>query len=284
MNKYVIFSAIIGEYDKILQPLVVDERFDYIIFSDHLSETNNGVWQIRRIEYNNPIQTKIARYVKTHPEKLLPEYEASLWLDANIRITDHRVYDRFIELMDKGVSVAGIKHPDCDCVYEELFRVLDFRYESEKVVLKWGEQLRRKQYTKHAGLIETNLLFRIHSLPEVMLLDNLWWYYIELYSRRDQVSFPVALYECGLKCDLFVPGGQTVRNYEGTEYLKHMNDSSKFNPNEKKAWLMRHYYKHHEDKDKVANLYYWCYGRKWPVFWATVLGQFYRLKDRLGWF
>ncbi len=282
MNKYVVFSAIIGEYDKILQPLVVDDRFDYIVFSDHLLEPNKGVWQVRRIEYNNPIQTKIARYVKTHPEELLPEYDASLWLDANIRITDSHVYDKFFELIDQGVGVAGVKHPECDCVYDELFRILDYRYESESIVVKWGNYLKRRGYVKHAGLYETGLLFRIHTMPSIMLMDKLWWQYVEHYSKRDQVSFPVALSDCDLKCGLFIPEGQTVRNYEGTEYLQHNNERSKFNPNAKKAWLMHHYYKHHEDKDKVANLYYWCYGRKWPGFWATVLGQYYRIKDRLG--
>ena len=120
MKRFVIYSAIIGKYDEILQPLVVDDRFDYVMFSDHLPEGNQGVWQIRRIEYTNPIQTKIARYVKTHPELLLPQYEASLWHDANIRIKGQCVYDRFVELVEKGVPIASIKHTGWDCVYEEL--------------------------------------------------------------------------------------------------------------------------------------------------------------------
>lgn len=281
MNKYVIYTAIIGKYDKIVQPSAVDDRFDYVLFSDSIQEGRVGVWQVRRIDYYNPIQTKIARFVKTHPESLLGEYEASLWHDANISIRSSVVYDRFLELVGQNVKVASVEHHSWDCVYEELFRILDFRYESEKVVLDWGRFLRKRHFPKHAGLIETNLLFRIHSYEEVKRLDSIWWNYIEKCSRRDQLSFPIALLDSGLQCDLFLPKGMSVRNYEGTEFVKHKNESSKFDPTEKPAWLMHHYYKHNEEKENVANLYYWIYGRRNPRFWAMVLGQYYRVKDRL---
>lgn len=281
MKRFAVYSAIIGKYDEIPQPFAVDERFDYVLFSDHLPEGENGIWQVRRIDYHNPIQTKIARYVKTHPEELLSGYDASLWHDANIRIRTSTVYERFVELVEKNVGMASIKHIGWNCVYEELFRVLDFRYESEEVVLKWGHLLRKRNFPRDAGLIETNLLFRIHSRDDVARFDEVWWDYIDQYSRRDQLSFPVALVDCGLLCECFLPEGNTARDFEGTEFVKHSNESSKFDPNEKPAWLMHHYYKHHEDREKVAKLYYWIYGRTWPMFWAKVLGQYYRIVDKL---
>ena len=282
MKRYVIYSAIIGKYDEILQPQVVDDRFDYVLFSDIIPEGKIGVWQIRRIEYYNPIQTKIARYVKTHPELLLSKYDASLWHDANIRIRTSAVYNRFVELVDKNVDIASVQHGVCNCVYEELFNVLDFRYESEDVVLEWGHLLRKREYPRKAGLVETNILFRIHSRDNVARLDEVWWNYIERYSKRDQLSFPVALCDCEMKCELFLPRGKTARSYEGTEYVLHKNESSKFNVKEKTAWLMHHYYKHNEAKERVFNLYYWIYGRHCPMMWAKVLGQYYRIVDRLS--
>lgn len=281
MAEFVIYSAIVGDYDEVRQPDVVDERFDYILFSNSIPEGRQGVWEIRRIDYINPIQTKIARYVKTHPESLLKEYEASLWIDANIRITNQSVYDRFVELIDNDVSIASVEHGGWDCIYEELFRVLDFRYESEKIVVTWGRELRKRSFPKHAGMFETNLLFRIHSKKEIAKLDAKWWNYIDNYSKRDQLSFTVALDDMEITCELFIPKGKTVRNCEGLELVKHKNEHTKFDVNEKPAWLMHHYYKHHEDKNKVFDLYYWIYGRRWPVIWAKILGQYYRVIDRL---
>lgn len=281
MKRFVIYTAIIGQYDKPLQPLVVDDRFDYVLFSDHIPEGENGVWQIRRIDYTNPVQPKIARFVKTNPENLLGEYEASLWLDANIRISGQEIYDRFVELFEKGIPIASVKHLGYDCVYEEMFSVLDFRYESEKVVLDWGHQLRKRKFPRHQGMFETGLLFRIHSNDEVKKVDSKWWSYIERYSKRDQLSFTVVLDEVGVNCECFLPQGVTVRSSKGLEFVKHADESVKFNANDKKAWLMHHYYKHHEDKGKVNKLYYWIYGRRNPRLWAAILGQFYRIKDRV---
>ena len=280
MKRFVIFSAIVGVYDEILQPLVVNNLFDYVLFSDCLPEGKNGVWQVRRIDYSNPLKVKVARYVKTHPEALLPEYEASLWLDANIRITGKEIYDRFVWLFENNTLVASVKHLAYDCVYNELFSVLDFRYESEEVVVKWGHELRKRGYPRHAGLFETGLMYRRHSNPGVKELDAIWWNYIEAYSRRDQLSFTVALREENLSCECFLSEGKTVRDSEGLAFIKHKDETAKFNPNEKPAWLMHHYYKHHEDKERVFNLYYWIYGRRWPMFWAKAIGHYYRIVDR----
>ena len=179
MKSFVVYSAIIGKYDEILQPLVVDERFDYVLFSDILIEGQQGVWQVKRVDYSNPINAKVARYVKTHPETLLPEYEASLWLDANINIVGREIYDRFVNLFENGTLVASVKHLAYDCVYNEMFSVLDFRYESEEVVVNWGRELRKRCFPKHAGMFETGLMYRRHSSGAVKELDAIWWKYIQ---------------------------------------------------------------------------------------------------------
>lgn len=281
-KRFAVFSAIIGEYDEVFQPSMVDERFDYVLFSDCIPEGKLGVWQIRRIDYSNPIKAKVARYIKTHPETLLAEYEASLWMDANISIIGKEIYDKFVELFESDTLVACVKHVAYDCVYNEMFSVLDFQYESEEVVLKWGHELRKRNFPKHAGMFETGLMYRKHSSAVVKEFDAIWWKYIEAYSKRDQLSFTVALREENLTCDLFLPEGKTVRNSVGLQFKKHGNESTKFDSKETPAWLMHHYYKHHEDKEKVFNLYYWIYGRHCPTLWAKVLGQYYRIVDRLS--
>lgn len=281
MKRYVVYSALIGQYDSLLQPTIVDDRFEYILFSDCLSEGRDGVWQIRRIDYSNPIKAKVARFVKTHPERLLPEYEASLWIDANVSIVGKEIYNRFVELYERGVLVASVKHPAYDCVYNEMFSVLDFRYESEDVVLKWGHELRKQGFPKHGGMFETGLLYRRHSNISVKEFDAIWWKYIDSFSKRDQLSFTMALHEGGLSCEMFLSEGKTVRNSDNLKFEKHENETGKFDSNGRKAWLMHHYYKHHEDREKVFNLYYWIYGRYWPMFWAKCIGQYFRLLDWL---
>ncbi|MBR5328436.1 MAG: hypothetical protein IKV31_07870 [Paludibacteraceae bacterium] len=43
-KKYAIYTAMVGGYDEIMQPTVIDDRFDYILFSNDIKEDRVGVW------------------------------------------------------------------------------------------------------------------------------------------------------------------------------------------------------------------------------------------------
>ena len=77
-KKYVIYTVIVAGYDTIKQPLVVDDRFDYVFFTDEVKETKIGVWQVRPISYRDENKMRLSRYAKCLPTTVLPDYEASL--------------------------------------------------------------------------------------------------------------------------------------------------------------------------------------------------------------
>lgn len=209
MNKFAIYTAVVGNYDEIRQPLVIDSRFDYYLFSNTISEKQIGVWQIKPIEYTNSDQVKIARYVKTHPETLLPEYTATLWMDANIQIASAWVYNRFLELYQGEVQVAVCKHPHRDCIYEELCVVCASSIESLNVGRNWILYLEEQKYPKHNGLYETGVIYR-RNRDSVKEMDLIWWFYIDSFSRRDQLFFNYVLWKLGLRIVFFIEE-ETIR-------------------------------------------------------------------------
>ena len=227
-NKYVIYTAIVGGYDEIMQPKVVDDRFDYILFSNDIQEKQIGVWQVRPIPYHNEDNTRICRYVKTHPEELLEGYSASVWIDSNIRIITSAVYERIIELYESGSLIASMNHPVRDCIYEEAFEVMYIRYEQEQVVVDWCHLLRREGYPKHNGLYETGVMFRIHDNDQIKDFNNLWWNCIEKYSKRDQLSFNYVLWKLNLNCEYFLDKTLNTRNSTYFQLLDHVNFSKKY--------------------------------------------------------
>ena len=91
--KRVIYTCITGGYDKLRQPEVLDGDFDYICFTDAVGRSEEGVWQIRPIPYSCDDPTRLSRYVKLLPHKVLGEYDESLWIDANIAIRGNGIYD-----------------------------------------------------------------------------------------------------------------------------------------------------------------------------------------------
>jgi hypothetical protein len=122
-KKYVVFTVIVGGYDRVKQPLVIDDRFDYVIFSDTPIE-NPGIWQVRNVEYQTDKQWLKARYPRLNTGIVLPEYEASLYIDGNIQITSQYVYDRCVELAKSGVEWASIKHQGRVGLYSEINAII----------------------------------------------------------------------------------------------------------------------------------------------------------------
>ena len=281
-NRFVIYTAVVGNYDEIKQPLAIDSRFDYVLFSNEIKEKSLGVWQIRSIPYSNPVQTKIARWVKTHPEELLPDYEASLWVDSNIIIAQDFVYERFVEHFRKNTLIATMRHAFRNCVYDEMFNILCCRFEHEDVTLKWGRLLRKANYPQNNGLCETGVFYRRHSEAKVQEFDRIWWDCIERFSRRDQYSVNYALWKCGLKWDYYLSCDDSVYAspcFTHREHEGHIPQQLTLRRTE--AWLIRYYQKHPNEKETIEKLYYKLYNTPFPIIGAFFAGQYYRVKHLL---
>lgn len=280
VKQYAIYTAIIGDYDDLLQPMVIDDRFDYILFSNEIQEAHWGVWQVRPVPYSNCIHTKTARWVKTHPEILLPEYVSSLWIDASISIASQQIYDRFLAIESSPNIIASIPHPNRHCVYGEMLAVISHGFECEKTALAWGHHLRREGYPRKNGLFETGMLYRKHC-PEMAAVDALWWQCINKYSRRDQLSFDYCLWKHGIKCISFLNDNTTVWNSDLVHYNPlHKNiQHRKMLTKRKEGWIARWSSHSTGRTQRAVDLYYHICGLPCPTIAATIIGQYLRLTD-----
>lgn len=210
MNKYVIYTVVVGDYDEVRQPAVVDARFDYVLFSDEHVGENIGVWQVRSLPYEDTSLLRLSRYAKCLPAKVLAEYEASLYVDANIRILTPRVYERFVELVGEGVEWAGIRHPDQHCVYDEICAIVQLRWVLDSEVFVWYGKMKRAGFPGKYGLYENNVIFRCHT-KKVERVGELWWQTLEIDCKRDQFSLMYALWKVLPTTDFFLPNGECPR-------------------------------------------------------------------------
>lgn len=223
MKDFVIYTVLVGDYDDILQPVIVDDRFDYILFSNNFTESNMGIWQIRLIpvvvENDNK---RLSRYPKTHPETLLSDYKASLYIDANIQILNQWVYDRFIELYNHNIEYAGIKLvlTGRDCIYEHAFDMCQWLVEHDYVAIKQCHELYKRGFPRHFGLNENNVIFRIHT-ERMKAVDEEWWQWIMNYSCRDQFSYMYCIWKNHIPLNYFLPEGEDARNSSHFKLVKH---------------------------------------------------------------
>lgn len=222
-ERLAIYTCIIGGYDELLQPGVVDPDFDYICFvgNGEKKAERIGVWQIRELDLAIDDPALLSRYPKMHPHILLEDYDASLWIDGNIEIVDGSIYKALRTKLAAGVKYSGVAHPSRDCVYDEAYMCRNMGYISNfKTLRVWAFYLLHG-ISRHSGLMENNIIFRRHNDPDIVALDSLWWEKILNFCRRDQLSLMWCLAKCGIRRDYLLPKGQSSRNYPGLRYLRH---------------------------------------------------------------
>ena len=122
--KKVVYTALTGSYDALEQHKYVNPEYDYICFSNDFGDKKKiGIWTIRKIDYPSDDKQLQSRFPKLQPHEVLPEYEISLYVDANVNILTPYLFRRIDELMKEGVKLAGVEHQFRDCLYEEGYRV-----------------------------------------------------------------------------------------------------------------------------------------------------------------
>lgn len=289
-NKYVVFTVVVGCYDEVLQPVVIDDRFDYILFTDHISSDLIGVWKVRTFDYHNDDNTRESRYPKMHPEELLPEYEASLYIDANICIANKVVYDKVVSFNEQGKDWAGLsfQHP-YDCVYAHAYYVMIRGFDKEKIVFDLCHFLRKEGYPRRNGLHENNVIYRKNN-KICHVIDESWWELYCRYSRRDQLSLDYVLWKHPeVKLELFLPKGQRACNSDFFLFRSHntgrdnvppyrfvKQNAFEFIKNKIRAHIPR-------KRDRFEDFHYWLYGRSPSVsriillFWCIIYTPEYLL-------
>lgn len=225
---FVIFTVMVGKYGNIYQPLVIDDRFDYVLFSNDIDSANVGIWKVRKIPLVIKNDNKrLSRYPKTHPETLLKKYKASLYIDANIQIADQWVYNRFLECFENNYDTAGIQLvlTGRDCVYRHAYDMCTMRAEHDYNAIKQCHKLYSLGFPEHYGLNENNIIFRIHN-ERMTIVDEEWWWWIKHYSFRDQFSYMYCFWKYGIKRELFLPAGEDSHNSKHFVFHEHNNKIS----------------------------------------------------------
>lgn len=261
MNKFVVYTVQVGGYDVVQQPLVVDERFDYVLFTDSEESKEIGIWQVRTIPYENSDLKRVSRYPKMHPNELLNEYEASLYIDANIQITGQRIYDRVVECYEQGIDWAGIKHPKRDCIYEEAYAIYDL--ETKENIWKWCHFLRKDNFPRHYGLYENNIIFRTHN-DVVKNINKMWWDLYTEYTRRDQLTLCYLFWKNpNIRFTYLLPEGEYSWNSSTVRTNMH-SISSKSTRQLKLSFLEYAYCRCRmalpEKEKRFIDFHYWLYG------------------------
>ncbi|MDL2306452.1 DUF616 domain-containing protein [Desulfovibrio sp. OttesenSCG-928-C06] len=191
-ERCIIYSVLFGNYESINNPFgnfIPDCR--RICFTDNPALTSD-VWEVVLVSSNGLDPVREARRYKMQPNRYLPPAEWSLYIDNTIS---------FIQppeaLLQYAIQSGGdfycFEHPWRDCLYDEAEAVIMEEKDCEPRVREQIEHYRRAGFAAQAGLYASGILLRKHNAPEVSRLGELWFEHVLRFSKRDQLSLPVAL-------------------------------------------------------------------------------------------
>lgn len=194
MTRLTVYTCVFGDYQGLLEPKHPWPDCEFICFTDReglISDT----WSVRRLDLNHLEQVAASRMPKILPHRFLNDSDASLYIDANIKINKNPA-EYFLPLLQESHFWAP-KHFARDCIFDEAKECVVLGRTSASGVIPEMRRYRALGMQAHAGMTENNILLRAHKYEKVIQTMEAWWSLYELGCGRDQLSLPVALMQSG---------------------------------------------------------------------------------------
>lgn len=203
-NKAVVYTAVTGDYDKLLPPEFTDPSIEYVCFTNS-TELCSDIWNIRYVHNDGLSNVMLARNIKLFPHKYLGYKGVSYWVDAKYRIQDDLREYRKRYWRNRGMLC--FPHFMWADICDELSFLIGYRPDGKKVYITQVADYIREGFPIDFGNYDTGVLVRDTSNDEVRSLMDLWWNQLIKYTYRDQLSFQYLLWKYDFMpdiCDLFI--------------------------------------------------------------------------------
>lgn len=217
-TRVTVYTAIVSNYDTLKLPHRLDERIEYVVYSDS-PQPSCSIFSVRPITYLNTDPTRSARYVKTHPHLLLDDCDVAVWIDSNICILGD-IYPLIESFLASKEVVAGIRHPLRTCMYEEAGVCLGMGKDCSAAIDQQVNRYRAEAFDCE-DLVESNvMMFDLRDERVKRFLSD-WWSEIEKGSKRDQLSLNFALRKNALSYYRLMEPPQSARDHPSFALIRH---------------------------------------------------------------
>lgn len=214
-NRFAVYTAIAGNYDVLREPRHDNPDFDFFVFSD--KEIKSDRWKWIPFDFHDEDPVRMAKRPKILPNLYFQQYEVSIWVDANIFITGDLT--EFVEKTGRE-PIGVFEHPERDSVFQEAGVCIEKSLDDKEKIQKQIDRYVEDGYGQNT-LYECNFIVRNHNHKNCIEVMNLWWSEIERGSRRDQLSFPYALWKKGVSVARLGKKGESVRTSPTLYYSRH---------------------------------------------------------------
>jgi len=192
-QRIVIYTVVTGDYDTVVDPLFLSPRCSHICLTDGQKFASEK-WTVKPLPQQNLGRERLSRHPKVLPHRYFPDFDVSIYIDANMTITGD-LADLASSVLDSKHDLALFHHPLRNCVYDEAKACLKDGRERFSVLHRQMDHYRAVGYPARNGLVAGGIVIRRHNNPEVVRLMEAWWEDIVRFSHRDQLSFNFAVWK-----------------------------------------------------------------------------------------
>lgn len=207
-NLNVIFTFIINNYDKLKEPRVITEGWDYLCFTDNINIKSEG-WQIIYLNEFDFIDfpkspKKRAMLIMIEYYKFISKnYKIVISIGGQITINynlDELINETFnYEKFDLSIC----KHSLRDCIYQEAEVCKNLGKDSIIVIDEQMSKYRAEGYPEHNNLYETGFMIRKNRSKELKKICVLWAKELFNGSKRDQLSLNYVIWKLKSKIKIY---------------------------------------------------------------------------------
>ncbi len=197
----VVYTCVTGNYDEIINHKYINDDWNYVCFTDNIpKDKNKFIWKFRSLKFDKLNDVRNSRWHKLHPHILFPEYNESLYVDANIDILNNRIFQD-IKRADIARQLMSIgPHPERHNIYDEFDACEFLKKDNIKTIEKQKSIIKNSGFSGSFGtFFETNIVYRKHNNKKIIKIMSDWWYWIKNYSYRDQLSLVYVLWKNNFK-------------------------------------------------------------------------------------
>mgnify|MGYP003652313088 FL=1 len=121
MKQVVVYTAIFGNYDSLIEPVYTPSNVDFICFTDN-QDLKSDVWQIIYQPTIYSTANRNAKKFKVLPHRYFTKYEYSIWVDGNMLVQGD--VNNIIKTVLSNSNVAFFSHANNvldsrKCAYDE---------------------------------------------------------------------------------------------------------------------------------------------------------------------
>lgn len=195
----VVYTAIFGNRTPINEPLFVNKKYKYVIFTD-LPVDKDSAWIKMEVPNEMPKGLDNAsknRWLKLHPHILFPDCDYSVYVDGGIILVGDMM--PLVEGLGTSFFASHIMAAPVDCVYESSKAVISSGKAPKNLVEKQMSFYKEEGYPEHYGMFENGVLVRNHMNERCIKLMEDWWSQMLSFSMRDQMSLGYVMWKNDVK-------------------------------------------------------------------------------------